>query len=90
MKILITGGCGFVGSNLAIYFKNNQIGTQINSLDNLSRRGTLLNLNRLLRVQFIARHAYCIIKLAVKTSRPHYFNEQKNEGQIYKKLVHRI
>ena len=47
MKILITGGCGFVGSNLAIYFKNNQIGTQINSLDNLSRRGTLLNLNRL-------------------------------------------
>ena len=47
MKILITGGCGFVGSNLAIYFKNNQIGTQINSLDNLSRRGTILNLNRL-------------------------------------------
>ena len=47
MKILITGGCGFVGSNLAIYFKDNQIGTQINSLDNLSRRGSLLNLNRL-------------------------------------------
>ena len=47
MKILITGGCGFVGSNLAIYFKNNLIGTQINSLDNLSRSGTLLNLNRL-------------------------------------------
>ena len=49
-----------------------------------------LNLNRLLRVQFIARHAYCIIKLAVKANRPHYFNEQKIEGQIYKKLVHRI
>ena len=47
MKILITGGCGFVGSNLAIYFKDNQIGTQINSLDNLSRKGSLLNLNRL-------------------------------------------
>jgi len=47
MKILITGGCGFVGSNLAIYFKDNQIGTQISSLDNLSRRGTILNLNRL-------------------------------------------
>ena len=47
MKILITGGCGFVGSNLAIYFKDNRIGTQINSLDNLSRRGTLLNFNRL-------------------------------------------
>ena len=47
MKILITGGCGFVGSNLAIYFKNNRIGTKINSLDNLSRRGAVLNLNRL-------------------------------------------
>ena len=47
MKILITGGCGFVGSNLAIYFKQNQIGTEINSLDNLSRSGSILNLNRL-------------------------------------------
>ena len=47
MKILITGGCGFVGSNLAIYFKDNHIGTQINSLDNLSIKGTLLNFNRL-------------------------------------------
>ena len=47
MKILITGGCGFVGSNLAIYFKNNRIGTEINSLDNLSRKGSLFNLNRL-------------------------------------------
>ena len=47
MKILITGGCGFVGSNLAIYFKNNQIGTKINTLDNLSRKGSSLNLVRL-------------------------------------------
>ncbi len=47
MKILITGGCGFVGSNLAIYFKNNRIGTEIHSLDNLSRNGSLFNLNRL-------------------------------------------
>ena len=47
MKILITGGCGFVGSNLAIYFKNNAIGTKVNTLDNLSRKGALLNLDRL-------------------------------------------
>ena len=51
MKILITGGCGFVGSNLAIYFKDNRIGTQITSLDNLSRRGTILNLNRLKKIK---------------------------------------
>ena len=37
---------------------------------------------RLLKVEykfnellFIARHAYCSIDLAVKTSRPHYFKE---------------
>ena len=47
MKILITGGCGFVGSNLAIYFKNNLNGIKISSLDNLSRKGSLLNLNRI-------------------------------------------
>ena len=47
MKILITGGCGFVGSNLAIYLQKNKIGHKINSLDNLSRRGSILNLNRL-------------------------------------------
>ena len=47
MKILITGGCGFVGSNLAIFFKNNKIGTLIHSLDNLSRCGSRLNLQRL-------------------------------------------
>tara|TARA_Y100000590_G_scaffold464470_1_gene634001 strand:- start:1123 stop:2124 length:1002 start_codon:yes stop_codon:yes gene_type:complete len=51
MKILITGGCGFVGSNLAIYFKDNHIGTKINSLDNLSRKGSLLNFHRLKKKQ---------------------------------------
>ena len=40
MKILITGGCGFVGSNLAIYFKDRGLGTNIDSLDNLSRKGS--------------------------------------------------
>ena len=47
MKILITGGCGFVGSNLAIYLKKKQIATTVHSLDNLSRKGALLNLRRL-------------------------------------------
>jgi CDP-paratose 2-epimerase len=49
MKILITGGCGFVGSNLAIYFKNNKIGSLIHSLDNLSRVGSKLNEKRLIK-----------------------------------------
>ena len=51
MKILITGGCGFVGSNLAIYLKEHNLGSKVNSLDNLSRKGTLLNLQRLKKNQ---------------------------------------
>ena len=35
MKILITGGCGFVGSNLAIYLKKRLKNSKISSLDNL-------------------------------------------------------
>lgn len=40
-KILITGGCGFVGSNLAIYLKNKKF--NITSLDNFARKGSKLN-----------------------------------------------
>ena len=43
MNILITGGCGFVGTNLAIFLKKKKF--NVFSLDNLSRRGSLYNLN---------------------------------------------
>ena len=47
MKILITGGCGFVGSNIAIYLKKKYKNAKISSLDNLMRKGSVLNKNRL-------------------------------------------
>tara|TARA_Y100000590_G_C15557284_1_gene953333 strand:- start:139 stop:1164 length:1026 start_codon:yes stop_codon:yes gene_type:complete len=47
MKILITGGCGFVGSNIAIYLKRKIPKVKINSLDNLSRKGSEINCARL-------------------------------------------
>ena len=47
MKILITGGCGFVGSNIAIYLKKKIKNSKIYSLDNLMRRGSVQNRNRL-------------------------------------------
>tara|TARA_X000000950_G_C13905910_1_gene656829 strand:+ start:684 stop:1712 length:1029 start_codon:yes stop_codon:yes gene_type:complete len=47
MKILITGGSGFVGSNLAIYLKKNLNNAKIFSLDNLSRKGSVINKSRL-------------------------------------------
>ena len=45
MKILITGGCGFVGTNLALFL--NFKGFKIESLDNLSRKGSKYNLKLL-------------------------------------------
>lgn len=47
MKILITGGSGFVGSNIAIYLKKRLTSAKIYSLDNLSRKGSLINQRRL-------------------------------------------
>ena len=45
MKILITGGCGFVGANLAIYLKKKKF--NVFSLDNLVRSGSKYNLKLL-------------------------------------------
>jgi len=46
-NILITGGAGFVGSNLAIKLKEHYPKVQIFVLDNLRRRGSELNIPRL-------------------------------------------
>jgi CDP-paratose 2-epimerase len=45
--ILITGGCGFVGSNLAIKLKQDYPSSKIICFDNLKRRGSELNIARL-------------------------------------------
>jgi len=44
---LITGGAGFVGSNLAIFLKEKNPGRRLVAFDNLKRRGAELNLPRL-------------------------------------------
>lgn len=46
MNILVTGGCGFVGSNLALALKAD--GHDVTCFDNLSRRGSELILERVL------------------------------------------
>jgi CDP-paratose 2-epimerase len=46
MKILITGGCGFIGSNLAVSLVGENYA--VTCFDNLSRRGSEILLNRIL------------------------------------------
>ncbi|MCX5713410.1 MAG: GDP-mannose 4,6-dehydratase [Candidatus Omnitrophica bacterium] len=45
--ILVTGGAGFIGSNLAAAFKMSYPRLKIIALDNLKRRGSELNIGRL-------------------------------------------
>ncbi|MFH1519945.1 MAG: NAD-dependent epimerase/dehydratase family protein, partial [Candidatus Omnitrophota bacterium] len=54
-NILITGGCGFIGSNLAVLLKAKYPSSKITSLDNLIRKGSELNVDRLQnnKIEFI-------------------------------------
>jgi CDP-paratose 2-epimerase len=45
--VLIAGGAGFVGSNLAVTYKKNNPHVRVISVDNLKRRGSELALSRL-------------------------------------------
>jgi CDP-paratose 2-epimerase len=44
MRVLITGGAGFVGSNLALYLKRESPAASVVVFDNLKRRGSELNI----------------------------------------------
>jgi CDP-paratose 2-epimerase len=56
MRIMITGGAGFVGSHLALSFKRDMPHTTVIALDNLKRRGSELALRRLVSGGVEFRH----------------------------------
>ena len=47
MRVLITGGAGFVGANLAVAFRAEAAAHEVVAFDNLRRRGAETNLSRL-------------------------------------------
>jgi CDP-paratose 2-epimerase len=47
VRLLVTGGAGFVGSSLALAFKAEDEGADVVAFDNLRRRGSERNLSRL-------------------------------------------
>jgi CDP-paratose 2-epimerase len=47
MRILITGGAGFVGSSLARLIKRDRLDAEVVAFDNLARRGSELSIERL-------------------------------------------
>ncbi len=62
MRLLITGGAGFVGSNLATAFKRDNPDWDIVALDNLYRRGSELHIQRFKKIGVTFIHGDIRIK----------------------------
>src|SRR5262249_48278102 len=53
---VISGGCGFVGSNIALYLADSFDGVRIVCVDNLYRKGSELNVERLQKRGVVFHH----------------------------------
>ena len=64
MKILVTGGCGFVGSNLALLFKEHYSSYKIIVLDNLKQPEKIKNAIKTEFQNIVKLLNYILIKLS--------------------------
>ena len=74
MRVLIPGGCGFIGSSIAIYLKNNIKNCEVITIDNLSRNTSFLNQKKLIK------NGIKNIKLDI--SKNNFFSKFKNKKKI--------
>src|SRR5688572_7228505 len=57
MRILLSGGAGFIGSNLALQLKQKYPAYTVQVVDNLVRRGSELNIPTLQKAGVFFQHA---------------------------------
>ncbi len=85
MRVLVTGGAGFVGSSLALALRTRFPNCQITAFDNLHRRGSELNLPVLRRagIAFMHGDIRCPSDLAVLTEPVDLFIEASAEPSVH-------
>lgn len=57
MKIVITGGCGYIGSHIARYLKQNNENTSVYIIDHERRDHTLKNIDGFLHVDYVSKQS---------------------------------
>jgi UDP-glucose 4-epimerase len=65
MNLLITGGCGFIGSNITEYFLENKLFDSITIVDNLST-GFMKNIDKIIIIERFSESLDKIIDITSK------------------------